>query len=299
MWFFNTECFFYQYNIFDLGLTNSNYLIAGAIFIFYLATYIVFGGRSILLVKKWLQQNIDILKTSRFPIIGSFIAFIHSLIEVVLYHCMSAATFVLFAYPNNSVAGFYTILILSFIILYPLDVLNIDKKYPLLFIIIEIIIKAIAISSFFRLSTNLQPIMIFALFAAFSLYINLVLDQFERYKPTTERIFYTCLYSFIFFLSSAVAFGAFVYGDISKKIGGGESTSIEFALDPKNTEKLVEKDENTMSGKILYMSSENIYFLDQNKTIILPRSSILWMKFPEKKDNTLLNFLQEFFHKHS
>lgn len=258
---------FHRYGISDLGLTNSNYLIAGALFILYIATYALFGGRSIVQLKKWMAEKIEYLPKNRFHTINSFIAFIHSNIELVFFHCISAAMFTLYAFENNEAIGFYIALALAFLIDYPLVIFKFDIKYPVMYLLIDIIIKVSAIIVFFILSSSSKLTLIFFLFAIFSLYINFVIDQFERYKITRERIIFTIVYSFIFFLGSSVAFG------INKQTIGNLSENYG----------------DSILRNVFYLSNENIYYIEKNETIVLPRSAILWMKFPQKENNSVVN----------
>lgn len=283
---------FYQYGVVDIGLANPDYLVVGSLFILYLATYSVFGGRSIVLVKSWLQQQIDLLNDTKPRSINSFVAFIHSLLDVTFLHCLSAAFFSIFAFGQYESFMFYFVLSIAFLIKYPLEAFwNVDLKYPFFFLMMDIAIKAIAIWAFFYFSTSTELIQVFIAFAGFSVYINFVLDGFERYKINRDRILFSIIYSAIFFLGAAVHFGAVAYGDISKKIGGGQSIPVEISAPDHIIKSLGIEQNETLHGDSIYISKENIYLQFESGTYVLPRESLYWLKFKEQEDKNVSSII--------
>lgn len=284
--FLTLNSHFYKYGIVDIGIASSDYLVAGSIFILYVVTYGLFGGRAIVLMKTWMGQHIDRLVESGSPRIAPLIAFIHSYVELAFFHCLSAAIFSTYAFGQYESFRFYAALSIAFLISYTMDITNFDIKRPFANIIIDLVIKVVAILSFFALSSSFKPILIFISFMLFSFYINMVLDQFERYRVNRDRVIFTIIYSAIFFLGSAVSFGAIVYGDVSKKIGGGKSIPMEIGINREYLGSLAKEYENSILGDVVYTSSENIYLKVKNETIVLPRASVQWMRFqaPEEKN---------------
>ncbi len=276
---------FYQYGIVDFGLASSDYLVVGSLFILYIAVYGVSGGRSIVLGKTWMLQQIDLLNSVKPRSINSFVAFIHSFLDVIFLHCLSAAFFSVYAFGQYESFMFYLVLITAFLIKYPLEAFgNLDLKYPLFFLIFDITIKVVAIWAFFNFSVSTEMIHVFITFAGFSVYINFVLDSFERYKINRDRILYTVILSTIFFLASAVHFGAVVYGDISKKIGGGQSIPVEISVSENIIKSLGIEQNKTLHGDFIYSSKDNIYIQFGSGTHVLPRQSVHWLKFKEHED---------------
>ena len=198
-------------------------------------------------------------------------------------HCMSVAFFSIYAFTQNESIIFYLFLMFAFLIKYPLDVFNLDIKFPFVFLIIDTIIKLIAIWVFFHFSINVQLIIVFLTFFVFSLYINFVLDSFERYKINRDRIIFTTIHSIIFFLGSAVLFGTTIYGNISKKIGGGQSIPVEVSVNKNIYKSLSLNLGTTICGNYIYLSKENLYIKIKDDVYILPRQSINWLKFKEQK----------------
>ena len=290
--FLALNAFFYKYNIVDVDLINSNYLVVGSLFILYITTYGIFAGRSIILGKVWLQQQIELLNKTKHRNINSFFVFTHSIIETIFMHCMAVAFFSIYAFTQNGSIIFYLFLMFAFLIKYPLDVFNLDIKFPFVFLIIDTIIKLIAIWVFFHFSTNEQLTIVFLTFFGFSLYINFVLDSFERYKINRDRIIFTTIYSIIFFLGSAVLFGTTIYGNISKKIGGGQSIPVEVSVNKNISKSLSLNIDTTIYGNYIYLSKENLYIKIKDNVYILPRQSINWLKFKEQKFKNISSIIE-------
>lgn len=228
--FLTLNSYFFKYGVIELGIASSDYLIAGSVFVLYLVTYGIFGGRAIVFMKSWMGKHIVLIREKHSSPLVPIIPFLYSFVDLAFFHCLSAAFFSSYAFGQYETAQFYSVLVIAFIISYFLDTTNIDIKYPLTTTIIELITKSFAVYSFFNLSTSLNMFIVFATFVAFSFYINLVLDQFERYKVSRDSVVFTFIFSAIFFLGSAVTFGAAIYGNISKKIGGGKSIEMEIGI---------------------------------------------------------------------
>lgn len=192
-----------RYGVFNLAITDINYILAGASFTFFIFSYVLFGGRGIVFGKKWMSEDIELLIRKGSPPISAPLAFIHSLIDVPFLHCLSATLFIGIAIDQGQSFWFYCILITISMISYTLDISNFDIKRPFVHIIIDGVLKAVAIITYFLLSSGSLPILIFIIFSLFSFYINFVLDGFERYRVTMDWLFSSTVYSIIYFLLAA------------------------------------------------------------------------------------------------
>jgi hypothetical protein len=281
----------YKFGVVELGIASTEYLVAGATFVLYLVVYGIFAGRSIVLSKHWLGQHIDHLKENGAPAISPFIAFIHMLVEQAFFLCMSAALFSLFAFGGSESANFYAVLVGILFISYALDTSNWDVRHPFAHLIIDGVLKIAAVLSFFYLSSGPNIYIVFAAFFGYSFYINLVLDSFERYRITKDRIVFSIGYTVIFLLLAAVSFGSGVYGQVSKKIGGGAPVDMIIGLSSKALEKYPGEIGNPIIGKVVYSSSAKIYINIEKDTLVIPQSSVQWMKFQKTDNDGLLNFI--------
>jgi len=282
-----------KYGVVELGIASTEYLVAGAIFVLYLAVYGIFAGRSIVLSKHWLGQQIDHLKKSGAPAASPFVAFAHMFIEVAFFHCLSAALFSTFAFGQIESVGFYAALSVVFIISYALDTSNWDVRHPFAHLIIDGLLKIAAIFSFFYLSSGKNIYIVFAAFFGYSMYINLVFDSFERYKVTKDRVIFTLGYTAIFFLLAAVSFGSLVYGNVSKKIGGGKPLEMTIGLKLNSLEGHPNKVESPIVGEVVYSTPDSIYIKIKKDTLIIPRSSVEWMSFQESDDEGWIELIKE------
>ncbi len=289
--FLTLNSYLYKYGVVELGIASTEYLVAGAIFVLYLAVYGIFAGRSIILSKHWLRQHIDHLKARGAPALSPLVAFAHMVVELAFFHCLSAALFSTFAFGQIEGAGFYSSLIVVFIIGYALDISNWDVRHPFAHLIIDGLLKLAAVFSFFYLSSGKNIYIVFAAFFGYSMYINLVLDSFERYRVTKDRIIFNFGYTAIFFLLAAVSFGSTVYGNVSKKIGGGKSLTMTIGLNQNSLENYPAKVKLPIVGEVVYSTTDNIYIMVDEDTLIIPRSSVKWMSFHESNKKELNEML--------
>lgn len=289
--FLSLNSHFYKYGGIDLGIVSSEYLVAGSIFVLYLATYALFGGRAIFFMKTWMAKHIDHLTESNAPPIAPYFAFIHSFIELVFFHCLSAAIFSTYAFDQSESNEFYAALFGVFIISYTLDITNFDIRNPFTHTIIDSTLKAFAVYSFFNLSSSLNMFTVFITFGIFSFFINMLLDSIERYKITNDRIIFNTVLIAVFFLGSAVLFGSSIYGNVSAKIGGGKSIEMEVGINRKSLGILGEEYGSSVVGNLIYSSPENIYLEINKKTVVLPRRSIQWLRYEAEEENDFLKTL--------
>ena len=289
--FLTLNSYFYKYGIVDLGIASSDYLVAGSLFILYLVTYALFGGRAIVLIKVWMGRTMDQLIEKGGGKKELKVAAAHSYIELIFLHCLSASCFASYAFGQFESFWFYAVLGIAFLITYRLDVSNKDIEKPFASLIIDITLKIIAIVVFFAFSSTYKPILVFFIFFGFSMYINLVLDSFERYTISNDRIVFTLVLSVVFFLGSAVSFGAVIYGDITKKIGGGKNIPMEMGVAPGILDNIGLGENSILIGEVVYSSQTNIYIQVDKETLVLPRSSIQWMKFRSPNENEISEVL--------
>ena len=65
--FLTLNSYFYRYGVSEIGIASSSYLVAGSIFILYMVTYGLFGGRAIVLMITWLDRNIKKTASIKYP----------------------------------------------------------------------------------------------------------------------------------------------------------------------------------------------------------------------------------------
>ena len=287
--FFTLNSHLYEHSVVNLGIARADYLTAGASFALFIVTYALLGGRGIVLRKQWLDKERDRLKKRCAPQISALLARIHSFIQLAFLHCLSAAFFSDVAFRPSEISGVSGVLLAAFLISYSLrDISNYAVKRPFAHLIIDSILKLLTIIAFFLLVSSFKPITILITFITFSAYIKLVLDGFERYGITTDRLVYSVAYSGLFFLLAAISFGAVVYGDVSRKLGGGESLSVEIALDRRSVGFMENQIKEVLHGNVVFSTSTEIYVNVEDETIALPRRSVLWMRFPSPEDDSPL-----------
>ena len=145
--FLTLNSYFYKYGVIELGVANTDYLVAGSLFVLYIVTYALFGGRAIVFMRSWMVKHIEVIKEKHAWPLMPVIPFVYSYVDLVFFHCLSAAIFSSYAFGQYESFGFYAVLGLGFFITYFLDITNLAVKYPLSSTIIELVIKSYAVYS--------------------------------------------------------------------------------------------------------------------------------------------------------
>ena len=217
--------------IFDFSLANSRYLIAGVLFIAFLIIWYFFAGRAIILVKKWMDEDIASATEHGLGPIWHLVIAVSAFVRVGFLTCISAAFFSLTLLGSAEPKEFLIYLVAFFLIAYPWEFLNFDSRFPRVNQVFELATRAVGILVFFTTVTSDSPTMsVFVHFAIMSVYVNLVLDSFDRFKVTVDRLTYHIIYSAVFVLLSSSMFGLWHYEHIKSAFGGGQLQVVEIMI---------------------------------------------------------------------
>ena len=220
-----------KHGIFDFSLANSRYLIAGALFIMFLVIWYLFAGRSIIFVKKWMDEDIASATELGLGPIWHLVIVISAFMRAGFFTCISAAFFSLTLWGGAETKEFLIYCLALFLIAYPCGFLNFDIRFPRVNQVFEFATRAVGILVFFTTVTSDSPtISVFGHFAIMSVYVNLVLDSFDRFKITVDRFTYHIIYSAVFVLLSSSLFGLWHYEHIKSAFGGGQIQMVEIII---------------------------------------------------------------------
>jgi len=262
-----------KFGIFDIDFINPRYFIAGAGYIVFLVCFYLFAGRAIVQASKWVQLEVEKLTKDRPSYFWTIIAGIHGFANVIFACCLSAATFTLLAVGYAESSVFYAALGIGFIIGYPLDFTNLDVKYPRTSGIVMLATKSFAIYIFFASGGIGTTLAVFAIYFVILLFINLVIDNFVRYRTTTDQIAFTGIYAIVFLLSSATTYGTLVFNQVSQKLGGARPQSVSVALSEETRRSLpisVETHDNkVLEGFLIHQTPSHTYISSSGHTIRL------------------------------
>lgn len=263
----------------DMEFIDARYFLAGASFIFYLVCFYLFAGRAVLFTPRWLREDLERVNKDGTKHVWSFIVFIHSLITGAFFCCLSAALFATFAIGSEESEVFYMALAAAFVVLYSFDVLNLDLRYPRTTEAVTILAKSGATYEFFSHIGSGAMLTAFFSYAAIFFFINLVLDQFTRFKITADRLTFCSLYAVVFFLVTAIAYGTLFYGQVTPKIGGARPMEISLGLSEIALKALpptlAASAAHGLSGKLLHQTPAYTYVGTSGRTVRLRSADIV------------------------
>ncbi len=144
----------------------------------------------------------------------------------------AASVFGAFAFSDSSVLEFWLIGAVAFLIVYPLDFMNLDVRFPFLVIPIERLLECYAVYIFFRFAEKPSPVWtLFWFFVGLAWAGNMLLDMRERYQRTNEsRLNELVIILFICF-GTYVAYGGTLIPHIKGWLGGGEPIRARIFLE--------------------------------------------------------------------
>ena len=249
-----------------------------------------------MLGKKWLQQDVERINKDKPSRFWTILIFVHSFIHCIFFCCLSAALFTSLAIDHDESFGFYAGLSVAFFVTYTFSITNWDIKFPKLCEIVTLILKVFAIYAFFvSVSSGVMLIAFFTYFGLF-VFINFVIDGFDRYRTTPDRITFSAIYAAVFLLVTAVGYGTLFYGKVSTKLGGAHPQSVSIALSEETRRSLplpVEVPENkVLEGLLIHQTPSYTYISSSGHTIRLRDGDVVAIVSklePEKA------FLKEFF----
>jgi len=276
-----------KFGISDIEFVSARYLLAAANFAFFLVCLYLFAGRAVFLGPKWLSEDLKHIPASGGSRKWPLIVFVHSLVALVFFCCFSAATFTTVALWQAETTLFYAVLGGTFIIVYTLDVTNLDIRFPRSTLLVQLCVKLAAICAFFITPKWENLTTVFFSFLGIALHINFVLDHLKRYKLTVDRATFTVIYSLLFLLVAALWFGALLYGRVSPKLGGARPVQVSVGL-VESTRNLVPGllapgDKPFVEGLLIYQTSGHVYLQVKDMTVRLREADVTVITMrPEK-----------------
>ena len=281
-----------QSGILDVEFIDARYLLAGASFTFYLVCFYLFAGRAVLFMKRWLGEDLYQVNKQNPAPVWSFVVFVHANVTALFFLCLSAALFTSFAIGSFETSGFYLALFSAFLVLYTFYVANWDVQFPRISAMITLVAKSIAIFVFFAYGKADVMHSIFYSYLTIFFFINLVLDVFNRYKVTNDRITFSGLYAIVVLFGSAIGFGSMFYGKVSPKLGGArpQAVTVGFSDDVRKTlsPKLLGSVGQFLDGKLVHQTPSYTYIVVSDRTIRFRAADVVTLvSTPEPDKSTL------------
>jgi hypothetical protein len=287
-----------RYGIGDFEFVNARYMLAGSGFAFFLLSFYLFAGRNAINTPKWLSLEGEFLIKRGLHKNWLAVLFFKSLISATFGCCLSAALFSATAFGGVETVFFNATLAGSFLITYTFDVTNLDVKIPRTYLITSIIVELLSIGAFFANYESGMLLTVFMTYVAMFMFTNLVLDTLTRHGATGDRISYSSIYSILFILTIALAYGSMLYGNISSKIGGARPQAVQLLLKKEISEMMpsnsFSKEAQTLNGKLIHQTEKFLYISIAETTTRLRSEDVVALTvIPEPDRNGLLELVKK------
>jgi hypothetical protein len=286
-----------KYGIVDFEFVDARYILTGASFAFFLVCFYLFAGRAVFNTPKWLQEEIDHYMKLGLKPKWNVVVFANSLVFATFACCLSAGLFSLTAFGDVETAFFYSVLAGVFIVLYTLDVTNLDLRFPRTHLVVSLILRLAASFAFFANPESGMLLTVFMLYVMMFFFVNLTLDSIKRHGATPDRLSYSAIYAVVMLLTVAVVFGATVFGNVSTKIGGARPQTIAAALSEDAAKSIpvevLSGVPHLVNGKLIHQTDRFSYVEVSQKTVRLRSSDIVALVVtPEKPQSFWSNYIR-------
>jgi hypothetical protein len=278
--FLTLNAYLARFGLVEIEVAGNKYLLAASNYLFFLFCFYLFAGRGIVLGKKWFIEN-NTRANPKNSMFWSSIIQIESLVGLLFSICFSSAVYTSTAIGAREAIYFYLYLGISFLVSYSLDVFNLDIKYRKFALVVRLFLNLGAVIVFFS-SKNADAIIgLFSLYFGMTLYINQVLDKFERHKIDKDVLIFSVFHSIFFICVTASVYGALIFGLVSPKYGGGLPVQVKLALIPEvrpTLGKLLDHDiPEIVEAKLIYSTEKFIFVSAFEQTIRLKAGDVSLM----------------------
>jgi hypothetical protein len=267
-----------KYGIIDAEFVDARYFLAGASFALYLVCFYLFAGRAAVLGPRWLSEEVELSKRIGVGRLGRWVLSVHSFVDITFFCCLSAALFTTFAIDAAATAIFWAALAGGFLILFPLDVTNLDVKFFPYIEVVKIIVKLPAIYVFFRYGESVLRTVFFTYVGIF-MFINFVLDHLTRYKRSADKLVFSGVHAAVVLIGTAVTFGTLLYGQVMPKVGGAKPKTVSIALPKEVREALPTsialEDTQLLVGQLIHETTGDIYVEASGRTVRLRKGDVI------------------------
>jgi len=283
--------------VLDVEFVDARYFIAGASFAFFLVCFYLFAGRAVIFSPRWLREDLERVNRISSTPIWSFVVFTHSFITAIFFCCLSAVLFTSFSIGNDESTFFYIALAGPFLVLYTFDITNWDLRFPRIFESVTIVVKLVAICTFFASIRSGEMLTVFANYIAIFFFINLVFDSFARYKLTADRVTFSGIYSVVFVLGTSIGFGTSLYGKVTSKLGGARPQTVSVGLSDEARKSLpvaiAASPNQSLEGRLIHQTSAHTYVEFSGKTVRFRTADVITLVFtPEFERDFWKEYLQ-------
>lgn len=274
--------------VFDLGLANSRYLIAGINFVVFLVFWYLFAGRAIISIEKGISEEIKSAIELGLSRRWHFVIRINFFIGLVFFTCISAAFFSITLLGSLETIIFF--IYLSFFLLIICIWGELFEHNPRVKKLFKLITGTVAIVIFFiTIDIFSMTMIVFLHFFFISGYVILVLFLFERFGIIKDQLKSEMISLAIFVLFSSVSFGWLHYENIKSYFGGGQPQEVEIIVVDQTVRNSLEtmgfKVKPFLKAKLIHENQQEFIIEAKDQIVRLSRKTVAGFRVLPVKDS--------------
>ena len=266
-----------KFGIYEFDLFSSRYVIAGTLYLFFLAFWFCFAGQYLLLLER----------DEPGPEEGdSFVSNLLKWIRLVFLICVSTALFSI-VFLECAEAVFFCVLAFLLRIIEPWwenlwESKGLSLRFPRCDLVAIPAVTVVAIVLFFlTIDVDSLAMILFFHFVVISIYARFAFRVAKRYQERGseyESISKAMMHVGAFVLLSSTSFGLLQYGHVTSRLGGGQGQSVEVLVVDASVSKGLEsmgfEVQPSLKAELIHRSERKVFIGVGNRIVALPRDAI-------------------------
>lgn len=268
-----------DFGITTTGILDASYFIAGATFVYLIATYVIFLFRPVRALAELIKAGPQAMSRHTEPTSLDVICFLlYLLIEICVHMCLAAFVFSSVLVDSTRDASSRTLPMLLVLIVFSGYLTGRLGSRLWHYNLISASRIAIIVWFFVAVAT-LETWSIFGILGVLSALFDYVIKELQVRKGSPEQQAYLIGFCALMLTAVAMFFGNVVYGNIKRDYGGGAPVSATISIHRDQIGHSTVIDKSPIAADVVHVSDTDLYLvLADSQYVILSRSAVLGIR---------------------
>ena len=267
-----------KFGITTAGILDASYFVAGATFVYLIATWGIFMLRPVRALMPWIDKMSRRPETTPSGTVGYLL---YLIIEVCVHLCLATFTFSIVFVDSTLTESSWAIPTFVLLVVFSGYLTGQMGNRPLHYILISLL-RIVIIVSFFSLIATPDILWVLGILGGLSVLFDYVGQEFQKRRNSPEQQVYLVGFCAIMLTTIAMLFGSVVYGKIKRSYGGGAHVSVAVSIDRAEVRRDEVIDGSTIMADVVHVSDADLYLvLADSQHMVLSRNAVLWIRLLE------------------
>lgn len=270
-----------DFGITTAGILDVSYFVAGATFMYLVATYAMFLFRPVRALDSLISIGPQAMSRHPEPTPLDVVCFLlYLIIEICVHICLATLVFSYVLVDSTRVTSSSTLPMLLVLVVFSGYLTGRHGIGSRLwhYNVISMLRLLIIIFFFVAIATpNTWPVV--GILGGFSALFDYAAKEWQKHKDTPAQRVYLGGFCAVMLTVIAMFFGNVVYGNIRRDYGGGEPVSAMISLHRNQIAHDDVIDKSDIVADVVHVSDKDLYLvLADSQYVVLSRSAVLWMR---------------------